>query len=154
MYSQQVYKKCFSVMNVKNYARINLHICMHAIIHISMGNKWTVIFCIAWANNWCLIRQLLLMFISLCPSFVHEGSLLLPLETQLDVLGTRLTGCICVSASRHSWTIESQHFLDVLWAKKYHCVMSKMTRFKCSYLFCNSFLSLMATHLRVLKRPD
>lgn len=89
-------------MNVKNYAHINLHISIHAIIYISMDNKWTVIFCIAQANNRCLILQLLLMFISLCPSFVHEGSLLLPLETQLDVLGTRLTGCICVSASRHS----------------------------------------------------
>ena len=154
MYSQQVSKKCCSAMNVKIYARIYLHISMHAIIYITTGNKWTVILCTARANNWCLILRLLLMFISLCPSFVHEGSLVLPLETQSGVLGTRLTGCTCVSASRHSWATESWHFPnDLQVRKKYHCVMRKMTRSKCSYLFCNSFLSLiMATHLRVLKR--
>lgn len=89
-------------MNVKNCGRIDLHISVHAIIYMTVGDKWAVISRVAGANNCCSNLRHLLMFISLCPSFVLEGSLLLPLETQLDVLGTRLTGCICGSASRRS----------------------------------------------------
>lgn len=135
-------------MNVKNNARLNLHISIHVIISISVGNKWTEIICVAQASNWHLILQLHFILISACPSLVHEGTLLLPLETQLAVLETRLMGCICMSVSSHSWTIESWHFLDALWEKNHHCVMRKMTRSKCSYLFS----LIMEACLRVLKR--
>lgn len=99
------------------------------------------------ADAWSL--QLLLMFISLCPSFVHRCSLLLPLETQLDVLGTRLTGVfVCLHLS-----FPEQLKACVGWVfceRKSTAVMHEMAVSNCSYLLCSPFLFLItAAHLGV-----
>lgn len=86
---------------IKNVSVLWMLKTMHASICI---NPYMQLSILIWAINrlWSFARhnqiadawslKLLLMFTSLCPSFVHRCSLLLPLETQLDVLGTRLAG--------------------------------------------------------------
>lgn len=107
MYSQQVYKKCCSAMNVKNYACKNLHISIHAIIYINMGNKQTVIFCIARSNNWCLIPTASLDVYFSLSLICAQRQFTAPSWNSIRCAGNKVNWvylCDCIQAFQSIWS--------------------------------------------------
>lgn len=141
-------------MNFKNYACINLHISIHAIIYINMGNKQTVIFCIARSNNWCLIPTASLDVYFSLSLICAQRQFTAPSWNSIRCAGNKVNWvylCVCIQAFLSIWSpVLTGYFVS---ERKNAIVMYEMTGSNCSYLFCNSFLFLIiAAYLGALKR--
>lgn len=142
-------------MNVKNYACKNLHISIHAIVYINMGNKQTVIFCIARSNNWCLIPTASLDVYFSLSLICAQRQFTAPSWNSIRCAGNKVNWvylCDCIQAFLSIWSpVLTGYFVSE--RKKKATAMHEMTGSNRSYLFCNSFLFLiMAAYLWVLER--